>query len=59
MSTYYVASVAHSNFTINLEDKMNEITNKFLGKDLYNEIKAHQYGMGGYQKVDLKELANK
>lgn len=59
MSTYYVASVAHSNFTINLEEKMNEITNKFLGKDLYNEIKEHTYGMGGYQKVNLKELANK
>ena len=56
MSTYYVASVAHSNFTINLEQKMNEITNKFLGKDLYDEIKAHQYGMGGYQKVNLKDL---
>lgn len=57
MSTYYVASVAHSDFTINLEDKMNEITTKFLGKAMYSEIKAHQYGMGGYQKVDLKELA--
>ena len=59
MSTYYVASVAHSNFKLNLETKMNEITEKFLGKEMYNEIKAHQYGMGGYQKVDLVELAKR
>ena len=54
MSTYYVASIAHEGFTINLETKMNEITNKFLGKDMYNDIKAHKYGLGGYKKVDLK-----
>ena len=56
MSTYYVASIAHSDFNINLENKMNEITNKFLGKDMYNDIKAHTYGMGGYKQVDLKAL---
>ena len=57
MSTYYVASVAHSDFTVNLDAKMNEITNKFLGKDMYNSIKAHEYGMGGYKKVNLPEVA--
>ena len=57
MSTYYVASVAHSDFTINLDEKMNEITNKFLGKDMYNDIKAHTYGLGGYKKVNLPEFA--
>ena len=56
MSTYYVASVAHSEFTLNLEAKMNEITNKFLGKNLYNEIKSHSLGLGGYQKVDIRTL---
>ena len=56
MSTYYVASVAHSDFTVDLDAKMNEITNKFLGKNMYNDIKAHTYGMGGYKKVDLKAL---
>ena len=56
MSTYYVASIAHSEFHLNLETKMNEITKKFLGKDMYNDIKAHQYGMGGYKKADLKTL---
>ena len=57
MSTYYVASVAHNDFTINLDEKMNEITNKFLGKDMYNDIKAHAYGLGGYKKVNLPEFA--
>lgn len=57
MSTYYVASIAHEEFIVNLDEKMNEITTKFLGKEMYNEIKAHQYGMGGYKQVDLKELA--
>ena len=57
MSTYYVASIAHEGFNINLEEKMNEITHEFLNKDMYNDIKAHQYGMGGYKQVDLKELA--
>lgn len=57
MSTYYVASVAHSDFTVNLDAKMNEITKKFLGKEMYNDIKAHQYGMGGYKKTDLAALA--
>ena len=56
MSTYYVASVAHSDFTVDLDAKMNEITNKFLGKNMYNDIKAHTYGMGGYKKLDLKAL---
>ncbi|MBO4286102.1 MAG: ABC transporter substrate-binding protein [Bacilli bacterium] len=56
MSTYYVASVAHDNFTIDLDAKMNEITKKFLGKEMYNDIKAHTYGMGGYKKVDLTAL---
>ena len=57
MSTYYVASIAHEGFNINLEEKMNEITHEFLNKDMYNDIKAHQYGMDGYKQVDLKELA--
>ena len=58
MSTYYVASVAHSSFEVNLDEKMNEITDKFLGAEMYNDIKAHQYGMGGYKKVDLKSIVN-
>lgn len=54
MSTYYVASIAHPSFHVELDNKMNEITKKFLGKEMYNDIKAHPYGNGGYQKVDLK-----
>ena len=54
MSTYYVASIAHSEFNVDLNGKMNEITKKFLGKEMYNDIKAHPYGNGGYQKLDLK-----
>lgn len=57
MSTYYVASVAHEGFVTNLDNKMNEITTKFLSKALYEQMKEHEYGMGGYQQIDLKELA--
>ncbi|MCR4911217.1 MAG: ABC transporter substrate-binding protein [Bacilli bacterium] len=58
MSTYYVASIAHPTefATLNFESKANEITNKFLGKELYTEMKAHQYGFGGYQKFNIKDL---
>ena len=58
MSTYYVASIAHpesfENFSI--EDKCNEISEKFLGKQLYNDMKAHPNGMGGYKKINVKDL---
>ena len=56
MSTYYVASIAHEDFNLDLDKKMDEITNKFLGKGMYNDIKAHKYGLGGYQKTDLTTI---
>lgn len=56
MSTYYVAQIAHEEFEyLNLEEKMNEITNVFLNKEMYNEMKSHQYGFGGYRAFDIKE----
>ena len=58
MSTYYVASIAHPNkfINFNLEEKMNEILNKFVGKSIYNDLKSYEFGYGGYQKLNLEEL---
>ena len=59
MSTYYVASIAHqSNFaSFNLENKCNEILQKFVGKAMYDECKTHPNGFGGYRKITVGELA--
>lgn len=58
MSTYYVASVAHPESfpNFNLDNKMDEILTTFVGKSIYSELKEHQYGFGGYQKVDIEDL---
>lgn len=60
MSTYYVASVSHPNEFANfaLEAKFRDISQKFLGKDIYDQMKAHPYGYGGYQKIDISTLIN-
>ena len=58
MSTYYVASVAHPEAFQNfdLEAKCNEITLNFNGKAMYETLKNHTFGCGGYQKFDLQQL---
>ena len=58
MSTYYVASIAHPNEFehFDIAKKLNEITSRFLGKEMYNEIKTHKYGLGGYGAFDVKEI---
>lgn len=60
MSTYYVASISHPDefASVDLETKMREISTKFLGKDIYDAMKAHPYGYGGYQKINLSDLIN-
>ncbi len=59
ISTYYVASLSHaSDFAnFNIENKANEVTKKFLGKELYAQMKENETALGGYQKLDLEELS--
>lgn len=58
ISTYYVASVAHptSFVEFDIAKKADEITTKFLGKAIYNEMKEYSTAIGGYQKLDLDSL---
>jgi iron complex transport system substrate-binding protein len=54
VNTWYNAKVVYPDlFTdINIDDKTNEITKAFLGKELAAEIKAYPNSFGGYQKID-------
>lgn len=54
VNTWYNAKVVYPDlFTdINIDDKTNEITKAFLGKELATEIKAYPNSFGGYQKID-------
>lgn len=58
ISTYYVASIAHPEAFKNLDiaKKANEITSKFLGKEMYEEMKSSSTSLGGYQKINIEEL---
>lgn len=59
ISTYYVASVAHQQSFANfdIKAKADEITDKFLGKGVYDEMITYSTALGGYHKLDIKELA--
>ena len=59
ISTYYVASLSHASdfVNFNIENKANEVTKKFLGKELYAEMLKNDTSLGGYQKLDLEELS--
>ena len=58
MDAYYDASIvypsAFSNLTI--EAKSNEISNRFLGKELYTEMSALPNCYGGFQKINISEF---
>lgn len=56
ISTYYVAKLGHSDFEVDMAEKANEVTKNFLGKELYEQMKQHDYGMGGYRAVDIRTL---
>ena len=58
ISTYYVASVTHpANFTdFDIKAKANEVTKKFLGREIYDEMKEYSTAYGGYRKVNIKDL---
>ena len=52
INAYYALTVAFADVEIDIEAKANEITRKFLGKDLYDDIVTY----GGYQKLDLPDV---
>ena len=43
---------------IDITDKLNEITNVFLGNNLANEIYAYPNSFSGYQKIDVNNFFN-
>ena len=51
INAYYALSVAYD-LEIDMQEKANEITKKFLGKELYNDITIY----GGYQKLNLPDV---
>ncbi|MBQ7653046.1 MAG: ABC transporter substrate-binding protein [Clostridia bacterium] len=51
INAFYVVNVAYGK-NIDVEAKANEITKKFLGKDLYNDIIMY----GGYQKLNIPDV---
>lgn len=58
MSTYYVASLAHEEQFTNFDiaTKCDEISQAFLGKNIYNEAKEYDTSFGGYVKIDVETL---
>lgn len=55
-NTWYNAKVVYPEIfkDINIANKVDEITEQFLGKKLYNEIVSYPNSFGGYQKIDTK-----
>lgn len=57
-NTWFIAKCVYPDlFTdLNMETKLNEITNVFLGKDLKDEIYDCKFSYGGYQKINIEEF---
>jgi iron complex transport system substrate-binding protein len=57
-NTWYSAKVVYPSLfkDIDIVSKTNEITNAFLGKELYEQIASYPSSFGGYQKIDVKEF---
>ena len=55
MDLYYDASVAFPGLfaSLDIEKKSNEITKKFLGKEIYAEMSSLPNSYGGFQKIDV------
>ena len=55
MNTWYYGKVVYPDLfnDIDMAEKSNEITNAFLGKELYSAIQAKPLCFGGYQKIDV------
>lgn len=54
MGAYYLSSIAYPNEykNFNIEAKCNEISQKFLGKDYYQQIISKPSCSGGFRKID-------
>ena len=57
-NTWFNAKVVYPDLfnDINIDDKLNEITKAFLGKELKNEIYAYPMSFGGYGKVNRETI---
>lgn len=57
-NAWYCAKVVYPELFQDLDivSKTNEITEKFLGAPLYEQIKAYPNSFGGYQKIDVEEF---
>ena len=57
-NTWFNAKVVYPELfnDINIDDKLNEITKAFLGKELKNEIYAYPMSFGGYGKVNRETI---
>ena len=53
INTYYTAAISYPSLFPNFDiaAKANEITTKFNGKALYDQMKAKPQSFGGYQKI--------
>lgn len=53
-NTYFAAKCVYPSLfeDLDMNEKLNEITSKFLGKELASEINAYPCSYGGYQKID-------
>ena len=54
INTWFNAKVVYPDLfeDINIETKANEILKAFLGKEMYNDVKAKMFSFGGYQKIE-------
>ncbi len=57
-NTWYAAKVTYPALfeDIDIATKTDEITNAFLGKSLYGQIKEYANSFGGYQKINVEEF---
>ena len=53
MDAYYISSIAYPDkySNVNLEDKYNEISEKFLGVKCYDQIKSKPSSKGGFKNI--------
>ena len=58
-NTWFIAKTVYPDAfaDIDITAKTNEITNKFLGKDLADQIFSKPTSMGGYQKIDTTNFS--
>lgn len=60
INTWFLAKTAYPDLfaDVDMTEKVNEVTNAFLGKELAEEIFAYPASFGGYQKIDTASFFN-